>query len=318
MPVRFFPVAGMLPMRCALACLLLLSSTLAAAVTPASRTYTVTAPDGVTLAVQEHGAGDAPAIVFVHGLLGSRINWDAQLADPLLQRYRLITYDLRGHGLSGKPTAASAYQDGARWADDLAAVLKAANAHDAVLVGWSLGGAVISNYLSRYGDDGLGGAVYVDGVIELRAQQLGAHPAIYRDLVSDDLRTHLQAVYDFLRLCFATQPPVPVFDTLLANGPGLVGHATRSARHVDRYCRPAAHSAAGAAGVWRARCAGAERADAGACTSAAAARADSPVSAGRPCSVPGRKRTLQSGSCAVHGAGWRWAVSAMGSGGIAW
>ncbi|TQU27976.1 alpha/beta fold hydrolase, partial [Xanthomonas perforans] len=174
-------------------------------------------PDGVRLAVQEHGATDGPAIVFVHGLLGSRINWDAQLADVRLQRYRLITYDLRGHGASGRPAAASAYQEGMRWADDLAAVLKAANARQAVLVGWSLGGAVISNYLSRYGDTGLAGVVYVDGVIELRAEQLGAHPAVYRDLVSPDLRTHLQAVQDFLRLCFATQPAVPVFETLLAN-----------------------------------------------------------------------------------------------------
>ncbi|PPV08470.1 alpha/beta fold hydrolase, partial [Xanthomonas axonopodis] len=79
------------------------------------------------------------------------------------------------------------------------------------------GGPAISNYLGRYGDRGLGGVVYIDGVIELRAEQLGGHPAIYRDLVSLDLRTHLQAVQDFLRLCFATQPPEPVFETLLAN-----------------------------------------------------------------------------------------------------
>nr|WP_238601242.1 alpha/beta hydrolase [Xanthomonas arboricola] len=210
----------MLPMRSLLACLLLSASTLAAAgpaTTAASRSYTVSAPDGVAVAVQEHGAVDGPAIVFVHGLLGSRIDWNGQLADPRLQGYRLITYDLRGHGLSGKPATASAYQDGALWADDLAAVLKAANARDAVLVGWSLGGAVITNYLTRHGDAGLGGVVYVAGVIELRAEQLGAHPAIYRDLVSDDLRTHLQAVQDFLRLCFATQPPAPVFEALLAN-----------------------------------------------------------------------------------------------------
>ncbi|ATB56904.1 alpha/beta hydrolase [Xanthomonas citri pv. fuscans] len=220
MSVRFLPVVRLLPVHYLVACLLLLCSTLAQAspaASAASRSYTVIAPDGVALAVQEHGATTGPAIVFVHGLLGSRINWDAQLDDAHLQRYRLITYDLRGHGLSGKPGAASAYQEGARWADDLAAVLKAASARDAVLVGWSLGGAVISNYLSRHGDAGLAGVVYVDGVIELRAEQLGAHPAIYRNLVSPDLRTHLQAVQDFLRLCFATQPPAPVFETLLAN-----------------------------------------------------------------------------------------------------
>ncbi|KPL48027.1 hypothetical protein XAXN_16065 [Xanthomonas axonopodis] len=125
----------------ALASLLLCVCTIASAspsATANSRSYQVTAPDGVALAVQEHGAADGQAIVFVHGLLGSRIDWDAQLADPQLQGYRLITYDLRGHGLSGKPTAASAYREGLRWADDLAAVLKTTGARNAVLVGWSL------------------------------------------------------------------------------------------------------------------------------------------------------------------------------------
>ncbi|WP_312884945.1 alpha/beta fold hydrolase [Candidatus Sodalis endolongispinus] len=42
-------------------------------------------------------------MIFIHGLLGSHLNWDAQVNSPLLQHYRLITYDLRGHGLSGKP-----------------------------------------------------------------------------------------------------------------------------------------------------------------------------------------------------------------------
>ena len=61
-------------------------------------------------------------MVFIHGLLGSRLNWEAQVASPALQKYRMITYDLRGHGLSGKPVEALAYSDGKRWADDLAAV----------------------------------------------------------------------------------------------------------------------------------------------------------------------------------------------------
>ncbi|MET0289208.1 MAG: alpha/beta hydrolase [Pseudoxanthomonas sp.] len=183
----------------------------------AARQYTVTTPEGVTLAVQEQGPADAPAIVFVHGLLGSRLNWEAQLSSPQLAGYRLITYDLRGHGLSGKPTQAQAYRDGMRWADDLATVLKATQAGNATLVGWSLGGVVISNYLARHGDAGLAGVVYVDGVIELKPELILPHPTVYRDLVSDDLGTHLDAIGTFLRLCFATPPPASVFERLLAN-----------------------------------------------------------------------------------------------------
>lgn len=129
----------------------------------------------------------------------------------------MITYDLRGHGLSGKPGDPKAYRDGRRQADDLAAVLKAAGASRPVLVGWSLGGVVISNYLAAHGDAGIGGAVYVDGVIELDPSQITPHPRLYADLASNDLRTHLDAIRKFVRLCFHTQPDRPTLERLLTN-----------------------------------------------------------------------------------------------------
>jgi pimeloyl-ACP methyl ester carboxylesterase len=190
---------------------------LSCAAAAASRNYTVAAPDGVQIAVQESGNPQGQAVVLIHGLLGSRLNWDAQVGSPDLQKYRMITYDLRGHGLSGKPVAAQAYSDGKRWADDLAAVLEAAHAKRAVLVGWSLGGAVISNYLAAYGDSRIAGAMYVDGVIELKAGQIPPHPAIYRDMVSPDLKAHLDAERAFLALCFHTQPDAATSGRLLAN-----------------------------------------------------------------------------------------------------
>jgi non-heme chloroperoxidase len=182
-----------------------------------TKSYTVTAPDGVTLAVQESGSADGPAIVLIHGLLGSHLNWDAQLKSRELQRYRIITYDMRGHGLSAKPTDANAYSDGRRWADDLATVIESSHARKPVLIGWSLGGAVISNYLAAYGDSRIAGAVYVDGVIELKPDQIVAHPEVYRDMNSPDLKTHLDAERAFLSLCFHTQPDRSMFERLLAN-----------------------------------------------------------------------------------------------------
>lgn len=183
----------------------------------AASNYTVTAKDGVTLAVQESGNPQGPAVVLVHGLLGSRLDWEAQVNSVDLQRFRMITWDLRGHGLSGKPTEAAAYSDGRRWADDLAAVIDASHAQKPVLVGWSLGAAVISNYLAAYGDSRIAGLVYVDGVIEFKADQIPAHPATYRDMVAPDLKTHLDAERDFLALCFQTQPDPATSARLLAN-----------------------------------------------------------------------------------------------------
>lgn len=179
--------------------------------------YTVTSSDGVKLAVQESGNPDGPPIVFVHGLLGSRIDWDAQVQSPALRRYRLITYDLRGHGLSGKPADAAFYHDGRRWGDDLAAVIQGAHAKKPIVVGWSLGGVVISNYLAAYGDHDIAGAVYVDGVVELAAGQITAHPDVYRDMTSPDLKTHLDGERAFVALCFHRQPDAGTFDRLLAN-----------------------------------------------------------------------------------------------------
>lgn len=189
----------------------------ASAAAAADKEYTVQSSDGVVIAVEETGNPTGQPIVFVHGLLGSRINWDKQTTDPDLQKFRLITYDLRGHGLSGKPDDAEAYKDGHRWVDDLAAVLKESKAKNPVLVGWSLGGVVLSNYLAAHGDAGIGGLIYVDGVIEIKPDLITPHPEVYAGLASKDLRTHLDAVRTFLALCFQTQPDRSTFERLLSN-----------------------------------------------------------------------------------------------------
>lgn len=193
---------------------LMVTSALAqAAVMP----YTVTAPDGVSIAVQEGGDPNGQPIIFIHGLLGSHLSWEKQLNEPALQRYRLITFDMRGHGLSGHPDRADAYSNGRLWADDLASVIAGSKVRQPVLVGWSLGAAVISNYLAAYGDAGITGAVYVGGVIELKPEQIVSHPRVYGGIASSDLRTHLDAEREFLALCFATQPDNATFQRLLAN-----------------------------------------------------------------------------------------------------
>lgn len=189
----------------------------APAMAGAPTTYTAVSKDGVKLAVQESGNPDGPAIIFIHGLLGSRLNWDGQVQSPALRGYRLITYDLRGHGLSDKPSDAASYHDGRRWADDLNAVIKASKASKPVVVGWSLGGVVISNYLAAYGDKDIAGAVYVDGVVELTADQIVAHPDVYTNMNASDLKTHLDGERTFVGLCFNHQPDTDTFSRLLAN-----------------------------------------------------------------------------------------------------
>jgi len=179
--------------------------------------YTVTSADGVELAVQESGSPQGKPIIFIHGLLGSHLNWEKQRQDPALQRFRLISFDMRGHGLSSKPTQAEAYREGSRWAEDVAAVITASHAKKPLLVGWSLGGAVISHYLANVGDKALSGALYVDAVVELTPDQIPAHPQVYQAMTSADLATHLDGEREFLRLCFYQQPDEITFARLQAN-----------------------------------------------------------------------------------------------------
>lgn len=78
-----------------------------------------TSSDGVRLAVHETGQG--PPIVAVHGYPDNHRVWDA-LTEQLLDRFRVITYDVRGCGDSDQPADRAAYRM-ERLVDDLAAVL---------------------------------------------------------------------------------------------------------------------------------------------------------------------------------------------------
>ena len=50
--------------------------------------------------------------------------WSRQIAGPLADDFRIVTFDLRGHGMSEKPLDAEHYVDARLWADDLAAVIE--------------------------------------------------------------------------------------------------------------------------------------------------------------------------------------------------
>jgi pimeloyl-ACP methyl ester carboxylesterase len=181
----------------------------------ANQTYATT-PDGVRIAIQEWGTPRGHALVLVHGLLGSHLSWAKQLSDPRLLKYRIFTYDLRGHGMSGAPTDPASYSNRKLWADELKMVIEVKHLDHPVIVGWSLGGLVISDYLRLYGDGKLGGLVYVDGVIENKSEYLFPKPGVVSLLTSDDLAEHLEGTRQFVALCFQNQPDMGTFSTLFA------------------------------------------------------------------------------------------------------
>src|SRR5260221_3921727 len=117
--------------------------------------------DGVSLAVYEWGDPGGPEILLIHGQAQCHLAFDRQTGSDLARIFRLVAFDLRGHGDSGKPRDPVHYQDGKRWADDVAAVIEMKRLRKPVLVGWSLGGRVIRQYLMHHGDHRLSGINFV-------------------------------------------------------------------------------------------------------------------------------------------------------------
>lgn len=116
----------------------------------------VTTEDGVRINVVEKGRPDGRPIVFVHGLGSSCQAWEGVMAAPgLADRYRLIAFDLRGHGRSDtvlKPELLTADGPAAGadlWSRDLDTVV--AGLASPILVGWSFGAGVVQSWLYTHG-----------------------------------------------------------------------------------------------------------------------------------------------------------------------
>lgn len=109
---------------------------------PGAVRKTLTMSDGGRLLVVEQGSG--PAIVLLHGITLSAAIWHYQLPELAAAGYRVVAFDLRGHGAS---TVGSEGLTLDRLAADLAEVLEALDLQSAVLVGHSMGGMVALRYL---------------------------------------------------------------------------------------------------------------------------------------------------------------------------
>lgn len=92
--------------------------------------------EGGTIAWRESGAGDA--VVFLHGLGGSRTAWDVQLQD-LSSAYRCVAWDAPGYGASPPLPGSWTFP---RLVEAVVGLLDALDEPTAHLVGLSLGGMI--------------------------------------------------------------------------------------------------------------------------------------------------------------------------------
>ncbi len=94
------------------------------------------------------GGAGKPPLVLAHGSSDDGLCW-TNLAIEFQDRYDIIMFDARGHGLSDPPTAADAPDV---QVEDLAGLIKALKLEKPVLMGHSMGSASVAHFAAKYPD----------------------------------------------------------------------------------------------------------------------------------------------------------------------
>lgn len=137
--------------------------------------------NGITLHYLDHTGGD-PAIVLLHGLSANAHCFDGLVTAGLSPRFRLLTPDLRGRGLSDKPETGYGM---AAHAADIIGLLDALRLETVIIGGHSFGG-LLTLYLAAHYPDRVSKIIIIDAAGSL-------HPQV-RELIKPSLARLGQAV----------------------------------------------------------------------------------------------------------------------------
>jgi pimeloyl-ACP methyl ester carboxylesterase len=187
-------------------------------------THEIRGGGDVRLSAREWGQPAGPAILFVHGWSQCDLCWAKQVSGPLANSFRMVTVDLRGHGLSEKPAGSDPYADGRQWAKDVAAVIDQTGLERPVVVAWSYGGYVVTDYLRTFGDGAIAGVDLVGGAVVLKPPTFDhIGPGMLEnvaDMCAPDLLVNIPAVRRFLTRC--TEQPLADDEAAAALGWNMV------------------------------------------------------------------------------------------------
>jgi non-heme chloroperoxidase len=195
---------------------------------------------GLRLHVREWGRADGRPILLIHGWSQSHLCWARQYQSALAGEFRLVAYDLRGHGMSQAPLEPEHYTDGALWADDVAAIIDQLELDRPVLVGWSYGGFIICDYLRAHGQDHIGAIDFAGAATKLGEAAFGTliGPGFLDhipDATADDLPTNIRGIRGLVQAFPATPYPADQVETLLCSAMTVPAQirANLAAREID-------------------------------------------------------------------------------------
>jgi 3-oxoadipate enol-lactonase len=102
--------------------------------------------NNLKVSYNDEGKDDAPVIIFVHGFPFNKFMWNKQM-EALNDNYRVIAYDVRGHGNSDSGNGDFSIE---LFAADLLNLMNALKIDKTILCGLSMGGYIALNIIENY------------------------------------------------------------------------------------------------------------------------------------------------------------------------
>ncbi len=101
--------------------------------------------NNIEVSYSDEGSQGSPVIIFIHGFPFNKSMWNLQV-EPLKDNYRLIRYDIRGHGNSDAGNEDFSID---LFASDLLGLMDALKIDTAILCGLSMGGYIALNVTGK-------------------------------------------------------------------------------------------------------------------------------------------------------------------------
>ena len=151
--------------------------------------------------------GSGQPVVLIHGWPLSQRMWESQIIALCDGGYRCIAYDRRGFGDSGKPSAGYDYDS---FASDLNDLMTQLEVHDAVLVGFSMGGGEVARYIGRYGTGRVAKAALLSSVtpflLKTADNPNGLDRAVFDGMIEGAKTDRVQFLEQFLPNYYNYEP----------------------------------------------------------------------------------------------------------------
>lgn len=193
------------------------------------------------IAVYDLNQNSSEVVVMIHGWPLSHRMYEYQTELLTSKGFRVITLDLRGFGCSDAPATGYSYD---QMADDIHTVITSLRLKAFTLVGFSMGGAIVIRYMSRYNGYGVKKLALL-GAAAPRLTQTKGYPYGVPDSAIDDWISRASTdrpklCADFGKMLFATpkSPELLNWFTGISEDASGIGTIATAYSLRDEDCRP--------------------------------------------------------------------------------